>query len=621
LPDPNIVYAGEYEGNLTRFDKRTGQARNIAVWPEISDARGAANLEHRFQWTAPIAISPQDPNTIYYGGERVFKTTDGGTRWEAISPDLTRNDKSKQQPSGGPITIDDTGTEYYDTVFSIAPSPLVKGLIWAGADDGLIHVTRDEGKTWTNVTPKDLPDWSRVSLIEASPNDAGTAYVAIDRHQNDDLHPYIYKTGDYGKTWARITTGIPDADFVRAVREDPKKKGLLYAGTERGVYVSFDDGGHWRSLQLNLPIAPVHDLVVKNNDLVLATHGRSFWILDDLSPLREFADSVANEDLHVYQPAVAYRVHAGEGPKQAVYAGKNPPIGAVIYYNLKQLPKQEVKIEVLDGAGSVIRDFSSLRIEPLEEPLDPDDKKPEKEIKPEAGMNRFVWDLQYAGANRVPGYYLWEYGEGAKGPLALPGKYQVRITADGKSQTVPLELKLDPRVNVSQADLEKQFQLELDLRAQLNRVYEAVNQIQDVRGQLEELKKRLAPGDSYKTLVQTAGKLDARLIAVREPLVNLKISANEDSLAYVPGLDTRLAALSMSVAGYSDSAPTEAQYQLFEKLKKQADEFLASWEQVRNIDIAAFQKVAADQGIHAIHVPDARSERVQGGGGVSAQEE
>ena len=246
--DPNIVYAGDYQGNITRFDRRTNQVKSIAVSPELGDARGAAPLEHRFQWTAPIVTSPHDPNTIYYGGERVFKTSDGGTHWEAISGDLTRNDKSKQQPSGGPITVDDTGTEYYDTVFSIAPSPLAKGLIWVGTDDGLIQITRDEGKNWTNVTPKDLAEWSRVSLIEASPHDAGTAYVAIDRHQNDDLAPYIYKTSDYGATWSRITTGIPDGAFVRAVREDPKKKGLLYAGTERGVFVSFDDGAHWRSL-------------------------------------------------------------------------------------------------------------------------------------------------------------------------------------------------------------------------------------------------------------------------------------------------------------------------------------------------------------------------------------
>ncbi|HET7441254.1 MAG TPA: hypothetical protein VFJ47_08135, partial [Terriglobales bacterium] len=267
--DPNIVYAGDYEGNLTRFDKHTGQIKNIAVLPELSDAHGAANLEHRFQWTAPLITSPHDPNTLYYGGERVFKTTDGGMHWEAISPDLTRNDKSKQQASGGSITIDDTGTEYYDTVFSIAESPITKGLIWVGTDDGLIQLTRDGGKSWNNVTPKELPEWSRISLVEASPLDAGTAYLAADRHQLDDLHPYIYKTSDYGKTWARLGKGIPDGSFVRAVREDPKKRGLLYAGTETGVYVSFNDGADWRPMKLNLPTVPIHDLVIKNDDLVL----------------------------------------------------------------------------------------------------------------------------------------------------------------------------------------------------------------------------------------------------------------------------------------------------------------------------------------------------------------
>jgi photosystem II stability/assembly factor-like uncharacterized protein len=615
-PDPNIVYAGEYEGNITRFDRRTNQVQNIAVYPELTDARGAAPLEHRFQWTAPIVISPQDPNTLYYGGERIFKTTDGGAHWEAISPDLTRNDKSKQQPSGGLITIDDTGTEYYDTVFAIAPSPLEKGLIWAGSDDGLVQVTRDEGKSWTNVTPKDLPEWSRISLIEASPHDAGTAYVAVDRHQNDDLRPYIYKTTDYGKSWTKITSGIPDNVFARAVREDPKKKGLLYAGTERGVFVSFDDGAHWRAMQLNLPIAPVHDLIIKDDDLVVATHGRSFWILDDVSPLRQFADSVGNEPVHLYRPATAFRVHMGEAPPHSSFAGQNPPSGAAIYYYLKEAPKdQEVKIEILDASGKVVRDYSSKRTVPLEEPRDPDEKKPEKEIKAEAGLNRFIWDLHYQSANRVPGYYLWEYGDGAKGPLAVPGSYQVRLTAANKTQTAPLELKLDPRVKVSQADLEKQFNLEAELRDQLNRVYDAVNQIQDLRDQVAGLKKRLGPDASAKNLLDAATALDGKLVAVRDPLINLKISASEDSLAYVPGIDARLAFLAMSVSGFADAAPTASQTQEFEKEKKATDDLLAHWDQVRNTDVAAVQKLASESGIQAIYVPDVKSERVQGAGG------
>jgi len=331
-PDPNIVYAGDYEGKITRFDRRTGQLKYVGVQPEISDGTGAAALEHRFQWTAPIVISPHDPNTLYHGGERLFKTTDGGMHWEAISPDLTRNDKSKQQPSGGTITIDDTGVEYYDTIFAVAESPIAKGLIWAGTDDGLIQITRDGGKNWTTVTPKEMPEWSRISLIDASPHDAGTAYVAVDRHQWDELLPYIYKTSDYGKTWTRINNGIPNNTFVRAVREDPKKRGLLYAGTETGVFVSFNDGANWRPLQLNLPTTPIHDLVVKNDDLVLATHGRSFWILDDLSPLRQFTDEVARQEVHLYTPATAYRMqNATEEPPKPVMVGQNPPPGAVIY--------------------------------------------------------------------------------------------------------------------------------------------------------------------------------------------------------------------------------------------------------------------------------------------------
>jgi len=605
-PDPNIVYAGDYEGNLTRFDKRTGQMKNIGVQPELSDAQGAANLEHRFQWTAPMQISPHDPNTLYYGGERVFKTNDGGMHWEAISPDLTRNDKSKQQASGGPITIDDTGTEYYDTVFSIAESPLTKGVIWVGTDDGLIQLTRDGGKNWANVTPKDLPEWSRISLIEASPHDASTAYVAVDRHQNDDLRPYIYKTGDYGKTWTKLGKGIPDNTFVRAVREDPKKPGLLYAGTETGVYVSFNNGADWRPLQLNLPRTPVHDLVVKNDDLVVATHGRSFWILDDITPLRQFTDQVASKDVHLYTPATAYRFHDSqeEGPKSAI-VGQNPPSGAVFDYYVKQAPKQETKIEILDAAGTVIRKYSSNKLKELEEPPDPDDKKPEKQIKTEAGLNRFIWDLHYESASDVPDYYLYEYKDGARGPLALPGSYQVRLTVDGKTQTAPFELKLDPRVNVTQGDLEKQFKLLIDIRDELSRVYDAVNQIQDVRGQVNGLAKRLPEIGNTKTVLTAASGLDQKLIAVRDTLIDLKITANEDSLAYPPQIDGKLAYLAMAVGGQSDSAPTEAEYREFEKVKKQADDYLARWEELQRTDVASFQKLASEQGIQAIVVPAA----------------
>ncbi|MGA8150071.1 MAG: hypothetical protein WB952_03920 [Terriglobales bacterium] len=613
--DPNIVYAGDYEGVITRFDKRTGQVKDIAEQPEISDGGGAATLEHRFQWTAPLLISPHDPNTLYHGGERLFKTTDGGMHWEAISPDLTRNDKSKQQVSGGPIDKDDTGTEYYDTIFAVAESPLVKDLIWVGTDDGLMQITRDAGKNWTNITPKDLPEWSRISQIDASPHDPGTAYIAIDRHQLDDLRPWIYKTSDYGKSWMKLGKGIPENTFVRVVREDPKKRGLLYAGTETGVYVSFNDGGNWRPLQLNLPTVPIHDLVIKNNDLVLATHGRSFWILDDVSPLRQYSDEIAKQEVHLYAPADAVRFQNSteDGPKP-VLVGKNPPAGGLIYFYLKEKPKAEVKLELLDGTGTVIRKYSSAKTEELDEPLNPEDKKPEKQIKAEAGLNRFVWDLHYEGTGQVPGYYLWEYRDGRRGPLAVPGKYQVRLTVDGKSQTQPFELKLDPRVNVTSADLQKQFDLLIQIRDELTRVFDTVNQIQDVRAQMDGLKRRIPESVSTKPLLTAAGELDEKLLAVRDNLVQMKIRSNEDSVSYPQKVDSKLAALAMAVGVGSDSAPTEAEYRVFEKLKKQADDPIAHWAEIQKTDLAAFQKMMAGQNILAIVVPSGEE---AGGSGES----
>jgi photosystem II stability/assembly factor-like uncharacterized protein len=606
--DPNIVYAADYQGNITRYDRHIGQVKAITEQPELSDARGAANLEHRFQWTAPVMLSRHDPNTLYHAGERLFKTTDGGVHWQAISPDLTRNDKEKQKASGGDITIDDSGTEYYDTIFALAESPIQKGLLWAGTDDGLIQLTQDEGKTWTNVTPKDMPEWSRVSQIDPSTFDAGTAYVAVDRHQFDDLRPYMYKTSDYGKSWTKLGPGIPDTTFVRVVREDPKRRGLLYAGTETGVYVSFNDGANWRPMKLNLPTTPVHDLVIKENDLVVATHGRAFWILDDLSPLRQFSDDIAQKDAYLYAPGTAYRIQAGASSERrpSRTTGQNPPAGAVVYYFLKDAPKAdtEAKIEILDASGKLIRKYSSTEFDPLEEPLRPDDKKPEKELKPEAGLNRFVWDLRYEEAHHVPGYYLWEYGSGARGPIAVPGHYQVRLTVGARTQTAGFDLKLDPRVQVSQADLEQQFNLLLQTRDELSRVYDAVNQIQDVRSQLSGLKRRLPENASTKTIATAADDLEKKLVAVREELVNLTISANEDSLAYPPQLDAKLAFLAMD-ASTADSAPTEAEQRQLEKLKRQSGELMGRWDDLQRRDLAGFQKLTAEGSLSTVVVPPA----------------
>ncbi len=587
--DPLIVYAGDYQGNITRFDKHTGELRNITVHPVLSDGRGAAVLDHRFQWTAPLLISPHDPNVVYHAGERIFETSDGGTHWTAISPDLTRNDKSKQQPSGGPITIDDTGTEYYDTVFAVAESPLQKGLIWAGTDDGLIQLTRDGGKNWTNITPKDLPEWSKISQIDASPHDAGTAWIAVDRHANDDMKPYIYATSDYGKSWKKLVNGIPDGSFVRAVREDPKRKGLLFAGTETGVFVSKNAGEHWESLQLNLPTVPVHDLVIKGNDLLLATHGRAFWILDDISPLRQASDQTAKADFWLYQPADALRVLTPNEPP-SLTAGQNPPNGAILYAYTKAEPKN-AKLEILDSSGKVIRTLSSAAEKRPDEQLDPDDEKPKKQLEMKAGLNRLVWDLRYEGPPNVENYYLYEYQGGANGPRALPGRYQARLTVDGRTLSAPLEVKLDPRLHVSAEDLQKQFALEMDIRDQLARVYNLANEVIDLRKQVADVKKRVDAAQSKPLLVE-AQALDERLGALQDKLINLKVRANEDSLKFGLGVDGGLADLAMIVGGDSDSVPTAASVEQFEKLKAEVDGYAKRWSSIVATDVPKFQQTA-----------------------------
>ncbi|HXZ41429.1 MAG TPA: hypothetical protein VEG68_11875, partial [Terriglobales bacterium] len=387
----------------------------------------------------------------------------------------------------------------------------------------------------------------------------------------------------------------------------------LYAGTETGVYVSFDDGANWRPLKLNLPTTPVHDLVVKDNDLVLATHGRAFWILDDVSPLRQYKDEIAKEDLHLYLPGTAVRYqNSSEHAPKPILAGQNPPTGALIYFFLKEKPKGETTIEILDANGNAIRKYSSSKTEELKEPLNPDDRKPEKQIKPEAGLNRFVWDLRYEAASHVPDYYLWEYEDGSRGPLAVPGKYQVRLTVGGKTEMAPFEVKPDPRVQVEQADLQKQFDLLTQIRDELSRVYDTVNQLQDVRSQLDGLKKRLPENSNTKPVLTAARDLDQKMLTVRDDLVQMKVKSNEDSLAYPQRVDSKLAALAMAIGDRTDSAPTEAEYRIFDKLKKQTDDSLAHWAELQRTDLAAFQRMMAGQNIQAIVLPATESEGARG---------
>ena len=403
--DPDVVYAGEYFGIITRFDQRTGMARNVSIYPENWSGHGAGDNRYRFQWTAPILVSSHDPKVVYHGANVLFRTGDGGQTWKAISPDLTRNDKAKQTWSGGPITGDNTGVEWYGTIFAIAESPRQKGLIWVGSDDGLVHVTRDGGERWTDVTPsiKGIPEWGTISLIEPSPFDAGTAYVVVDAHRLDDARPYLWKTTDYGRTWKSLAGGLPRDVYLHAVREDPQRRGLLYLGTERGVSFSADDGATWRVLGLNLPTVAVHDLVVKNNDLVLGTHGRSMWILDDLTPIRQWSKEIAGEPAHIFppQPAVRWEYRGsfhGDG------AGENPPQGAVINYSLKKKVEGDIKLEILDAGGGVVRILTNKKETPEEEedaPDAPDREHKKPVLSTEAGVQRIAWDLSYESAAKI----------------------------------------------------------------------------------------------------------------------------------------------------------------------------------------------------------------------------
>jgi photosystem II stability/assembly factor-like uncharacterized protein len=590
VPDPrnaNIVYAGSYDGLITRFDKSTGQTQVVSPWPLNPMGSGAADLKHRFQWTAPIAVSPHDPSTLYFGGEVLFQTSDGGATWNIISPDLTRNDKSKQQVTGGPITKDNTSVEYFDTIFAIAESPVEKGVIWVGSDDGLIHVTRDAGQNWSNVTPKDLPGWGTVSIIDPSSADAGTAYVAVDRHRLDDFQPYIYATTNYGKSWTRITNGLPTTSYVHAVREDPKHPGLLFAGTETGIFVSFNGGAQWQPLQLNLPVAPVHDLAIHGDDLIVATHGRAFWILDDIAPLREITDAIQSEDIHLYAPAAAVRFLGGSYPIPPHWPlGANPPDGAIIDYALKSKPKEPIELEILDSDGNRIRKYSSKKKE--EEKLPGEEVEPEesKDLLPiEAGLNRFAWDLHYEEASKVPGTVAW--GGGTDGPRVLPGTYQMKLTIAGKSYTSSVEVKLDPRVSTSAEDLKKLLDLALKIRDRVTAAHDAVNEIRDVRTQLESLRKRLAGDQSHEDIAKAAEDLAKKLTPVEEAIIQPKSKSSEDPLNYPIQVADQLMALAGTVNS-ADAAPTQASYDVFDELNRRLDDQLAKWKDLKEKDLWSF---------------------------------
>jgi photosystem II stability/assembly factor-like uncharacterized protein len=591
--DPRIVYGGSTGGELYRFDSKTGQVQDISPTP----AELGSTVNHRYPWTTPIAFSPQPPYAFYQASQFLMKTADGGHSWKIISPDLTLRPGEREEDAKG-------------VVYTIAPSPLAADTIWIGTDNGLVQLTRNAGATWTEVSPKDLPPWSMLSLIDASPHDAAAAYAAVDRHQMDDITPHIYRTHDFGKTWTEITRGIPANAYVHAVREDPTRKGLLFAGTELGVYVSFNDGELWQSLQLNLPVTPVRDLVVKGNDLVVATHGRSFWILDDISPLRELTSEAGAASVRLFHPATAIRIRKNVAhdtplsPEEP--AGKNPPPGAIIDYSFTSVPAGVVTLEILDSTGKLVRKYSSS-----DEQRRPDESQsfptywfnPPAPLSKKVGLNRFVWDLRYERPRALRyGYSIAAaYGEDAimvpEGPLATPGIYQVKLTVAGRSYTAPLELKMDPRVTIAPLALRQQLSLEMSIIDGINQSYRIAQEVNYLRSQLKELQTKLAADPTVKPLLDAVDSLDKKateLVAVEQtyPPVGIVSAAS---------LNGALGSLLQLVEG-ADAAPTRQSEAAFATYNRLLDQQEVKWEALKAKDLAALNTLLQQRQLPMIRV-------------------
>ena len=600
-PDPNIVFANS-EFIVSRFDKRIEQAVDISPWPLDPSGRGAGELVHRFQWTSPLFISPHDPNTLYTSGEVVFKSTNAGQSWQTISPDLTRNDKSKQQPSGGPITLDITSVEYYDTVFALAESPLKKDMLWAGTDDGLVQLTNDGGKKWDNVTPRDLPEWSMISIIEPSHFDAASAYIAVDRHKLDDFRPFIYRTDDSGKSWTPITRGIPEGSYVRAIREDPKRKGLLFAGTETGVYFSVDDGANWQELKLNLPTVPIHDLNIHDDDLIVATHGRAFWVLDDITPLRQVNGNSTNAEMILYKPQPAIRLHLTEAIERRGPLGDDPPLGAIIDYYFRSAPTDEVKLEILDSSGKLVRSLSSKENKQDEQPPEwPDQLREVTTIPAAAGMNRYAWNMRWEPPVRIPGAFYT--GNGPQGPLVLPGTYMMRLTVGSRSVTQPLEIVMDPRVkNVSPSDLRKQFDLAMQVRDANTELHRAVNEVRELRAQIRQLHARFDSDPKMRPLLEKADTLDQKMKPVEEALIQVNMKGSEANLAFPNMLNEAFDSFRATL-DYSDNTPTAQQLEVFGLLRRQLDQQLANWRKIMSTDVVSFNALSRSSDVPLLYLP------------------
>ena len=605
--DPNIIWSsasgsGSIGGIVERYDLRNGQARNVEVWPDQVNGSPAAGLKYRFVWTLPLTISPHDHNKLYVGSQFVHQTTDGGQSWQVISPDLTLNDKTRQGFSGG-LTGDNIGVEYAGVVFAIAESSKEAGLIWAGTNDGLVQITRDGGKNWTNVTKNipGLPPWGTVSNIEASRFDAGAAYITVDFHQVNNRDPFVYKTKDYGKTWKLITKGVPHSmlSYAHCVREDPTRAGLLYLGTENGLYVSQDDGENWQPLQANLPRAPVYWMVVQEhfNDLVIATYGRGFWILDDLTPIQQMTATVAAADVHLFPPRPTYRFRQGTVPvtmSDDPTAGQNPPYGAAINYYLKTSPSGDVKIKIEDSSGKTVRTLTGTKT---------------------AGLNRITWNLEGEPTRevrlRTSPAYASEIQVGADGTrnapgaprmslLLPPGTYTVKLTVGDQERAQPLIVKKDPNSEGTEAMITAQMQMLQELRQELDSGAEMVNQIEFMRAQLYQLTNVVSGGSNASAIKTATDDLDKKLIDIEENLIQRRLTGQgQDTVRWPPKLLTKINYLANGLAG-SDFGPTNQQREVHALLKEQLTTLRQRLDGVINTDLVAFNKLLRDRGVQNI---------------------
>jgi photosystem II stability/assembly factor-like uncharacterized protein len=611
--DPNIVYAGSYGGLITRYDHRTKTTRNIVGYPELALGQKPADLKYRFQWSAPIRISHHDPRILYHTSNYVHESRDEGQSWRLISLDLTRNDPEHQDFAGGPITRDSTGVEVYGTIFSFEESPLEAGVLWAGSDDGKLHVTRNQGESWEDVTPPGLPELSTINSIDLSRHEPGRAHIAAYRYRYDDFTPYLFQTNDYGKTWKRIadgTHGIPADHFTRVVREDPDRRGLLYAGTEFGMYASFDDGAHWQPFQLNLPVTPITDLQITEKDLVVATQGRSFWILDDLTPLHQLSESVEASDRYLFAPRGGHRLGGAGLAFPQPNVGQNPPRGVVINYYLKEAPEAdaELTLELLDGAGNVVRKLSSKT---------PEARAPNlfaaffggggsQDLAPAAkGMNRWVWDLRYPDARIEKGSILWGSGQG---PKAVPGTYRVRLTVGDWSDTKSFEVMKDPRIDTTQEDFQKQFDLAIQVRDAISASHDILRKLRSVRTQANDLAARLKAAGMAEGVDEAAEALADKLTELENKVYQTENQGFQDPLNYQPMLDNQLVGLYDAIND-SEARPTDGSFERYDDLMKVLNEYQSELENVLANELATFNELVQGKNTTPVIVPS-----VSGGG-------